>query len=164
LILLSLGTHEQPFPRALDVVAPLSVDEPLVIQHGSTTPDPATHNTEWVEFLPPAALRAHIARSSVTIVHGGVGSILLALQAGRVPVVVPRLARFGEHVDDHQVEIAQSLSARGLAVSCLPRDDIHEAVRAAAAARGRSIGVGRELQRALLEETMTGATARSGQP
>lgn len=65
-----------------------------------------------------AELRSAVAGSDVVVAHAGVGAALTALQEGRCPVLVPRLARHGEHVDDHQREIAADLAARGLAVTC----------------------------------------------
>jgi UDP-N-acetylglucosamine transferase subunit ALG13 len=47
------------------------------------------------------------------VTHTGVGSVLCAREAGHVPVVVPRLHRFGEHVDDHQLELVAALGADG---------------------------------------------------
>lgn len=40
--------------------------------------------------------------------------MLAALSAGKKPVVVPRRQRFGEAVDDHQVEIARKLARSNL--------------------------------------------------
>ena len=54
----------------------------------------------------------HLA--DVVIAHAGVGSILVALADGKVPIVLPRLARYGEHVDDHQLDIARLLDDRRL--------------------------------------------------
>jgi UDP-N-acetylglucosamine transferase subunit ALG13 len=45
------------------------------------------------------------------VTHAGVGSILLARREGHTPLVVPRLKRLGEHVDDHQVELTEALAA-----------------------------------------------------
>jgi UDP-N-acetylglucosamine transferase subunit ALG13 len=47
------------------------------------------------------------------ISHAGVGSIICALRAGHVPVIFPRLKRYGETVDDHQAELAEALASRG---------------------------------------------------
>ena len=54
----------------------------------------------------------HEAR--VVVSHGGVGSILIALTHGKQPLVVPRLKRFGEVVDDHQLLLARRLAHEGL--------------------------------------------------
>ncbi|WP_166533453.1 glycosyltransferase [Blastococcus xanthinilyticus] len=55
-----------------------------------------------------------VAGSDVFVTHSGVGTLLRALELGVRPVVVPRLAERGEHVDDHQVQVARELDRRGL--------------------------------------------------
>ena len=51
------------------------------------------------------------------VAHAGVGTALAAFEVGKCPVLVPRRVAHGEHVDDHQTQIAAELSNRGLAVS-----------------------------------------------
>jgi UDP-N-acetylglucosamine transferase subunit ALG13 len=63
-----------------------------------------------------AELLREMQEADVVITHAGVGSILSALRVGKVPVVVPRLARYHEHIDDHQIEIAKLLGNLGLVV------------------------------------------------
>ena len=74
-----------------------------------------------------------ISRAESVVCHAGVGTIMTALQNGHTPVVIPRQASHGEHVDDHQLEIASCFAARGL-IRCVttetdlaplltPRDD-----------------------------------------
>jgi UDP-N-acetylglucosamine transferase subunit ALG13 len=67
-------------------------------------------------MLPHAELVDAIARADVVVSHSGIGSALDVLEAGKVPVLVPRRASRGEHVDDHQRLIARELHVRGLAV------------------------------------------------
>jgi UDP-N-acetylglucosamine--N-acetylmuramyl-(pentapeptide) pyrophosphoryl-undecaprenol N-acetylglucosamine transferase len=66
--------------------------------------------------VPSLELRKAIQSADVVISHAGTGSALTALELGKVPVLVPRSARHGEHVDDHQHEIARQLAVRKLAV------------------------------------------------
>lgn len=61
-------------------------------------------------------IRSTIKQADVVVAHAGVGSALGALDGGKVPVLVPRHQSLGEHVDDHQAEIARHLAERGLAV------------------------------------------------
>ena len=49
---------------------------------------------------------------------------MTALRLGHAPIVVPRLHRFGEHVDDHQLDIARRLQERGLVRCVEPGDTI----------------------------------------
>jgi len=58
-----------------------------------------------------------IGEADVVVAHAGVGTALAALEVGKCPVLVPRRLVHGEHVDDHQTQIATELGSRGLAVS-----------------------------------------------
>jgi UDP-N-acetylglucosamine--N-acetylmuramyl-(pentapeptide) pyrophosphoryl-undecaprenol N-acetylglucosamine transferase len=119
LILLSLGTHQQPFPRAFDLVELLAVHgEEIVIQHGSTAPRLEMPNTVWLEYMPYEEVVDVMAKADSVICHAGVGTIMTALKAGHTPVVIPRLAQHGEHVDDHQLDIATRFAERDL-VRCV---------------------------------------------
>jgi UDP-N-acetylglucosamine transferase subunit ALG13 len=68
-----------------------------------------------VVSLPAAQLREEIANADVVISHAGTGSILTALSLGKRPVVVPRRAAHGEHVDGHQDDLASYVASAGLA-------------------------------------------------
>lgn len=78
-------------------------------------------------------LEAATAAADVVISHAGVGSALTALRCGKRPILVPREAWRGEHVDDHQIQIATELADRDLALSRTPDslspDDLDEARR-----------------------------------
>jgi UDP-N-acetylglucosamine transferase subunit ALG13 len=51
------------------------------------------------------------------VAHAGTGSALAALEAGKCAILVPRERAHGEHVDDHQVEMARELAGRSLVVA-----------------------------------------------
>jgi UDP-N-acetylglucosamine transferase subunit ALG13 len=55
--------------------------------------------------------------ADVVVAHAGVGAAIAALEAGKCPVLVPRRHARGEHVDDHQIQIATELRDRSLSVS-----------------------------------------------
>lgn len=67
-------------------------------------------------FLPQSDLTAECSAADAVIAHAGIGSALGVLSLGRTPVLVPRRQHRGEHVDDHQTQIAFELAQRGLAV------------------------------------------------
>jgi UDP-N-acetylglucosamine transferase subunit ALG13 len=143
LILLSLGTHQQPFPRALDLIESLAHSgEDLVIQHGSTTPRPEMPNTIWVEFLAYDDLADTMAQADSVICHAGVGTIMTALQARHTPVVIPRLAQHDEHVDDHQLDIATRFAERGLVCCVTTETDLAPLLVPRSENHARQIGRG----------------------
>lgn len=120
MIFVTLGTHEQPFGRALDLVAALARRDRLFVQHGTTPPRLSLSGVEWTDYLDWEPLFACMRDADVVITHAGVGSAVTAIRAGKKPVLLPRLARYGEHVDDHQLQLAERLAEFGLAVVCMP--------------------------------------------
>jgi UDP-N-acetylglucosamine transferase subunit ALG13 len=112
MILVATGASQFPFDRLLRAVSALDRGERVVVQHGCSAVKP--DGAECVDFLPMPDLAALVREARVVVTHAGVGSILLCLTNGRSPVVVPRLKRFGETVDDHQLESARRFAAAGL--------------------------------------------------
>lgn len=88
--------------------------------------------------VPAPELDRAMAAADVVVAHAGVGSALAAVSAGRHPVLVPRRLHHGEHVDDHQVEVARELQERGLA-TCCDADEIDLDVLQEAASRRVSV-------------------------
>jgi UDP-N-acetylglucosamine transferase subunit ALG13 len=111
-IVVTVGTNEAPFDRLLHAVGELPGDEEILVQHGSSALKPAV--AKCVDFLPFDELVALVSQARVVVTHAGVGSIMVALSQGKRPIVVPRLTRFGEAVDDHQLPFARRLAERGL--------------------------------------------------
>jgi UDP-N-acetylglucosamine transferase subunit ALG13 len=124
-IFATLGTHHDPFPRLIRALEALP-SAALVVQHGhSGAPSGASRS---VSFLPFAEMIEHIRNADVVITHAGVGSILLCLRNGRKPLVVPRLHKHGEHVDDHQVELTRALAERDKVIPVWDVDDLSRLV------------------------------------
>jgi UDP-N-acetylglucosamine transferase subunit ALG13 len=112
MILVTVGTMGSPFDRLLREVDRLEGEEELIVQHGPSRLRP--RRATCVDFLPFGELMQVVGEARVVVTHGGVGSILMALMNGRCPLVVPRLRRFHEAVDDHQLALARKLSESGL--------------------------------------------------
>jgi UDP-N-acetylglucosamine transferase subunit ALG13 len=64
-------------------------------------------------FLSRQAFEREMAHSDVVICHAGVGTIRAARSFGHRPFVLPRLGALGEHVNDHQLELFEALTADG---------------------------------------------------
>ncbi|HET8725923.1 MAG TPA: glycosyltransferase, partial [Alphaproteobacteria bacterium] len=71
-------------------------------------------------FVPASELDRAVLEADGVIAHAGCGSALMALTAGKCPVLVPRDPRHDEVVDMHQIEIARWLGGRGLAIERTP--------------------------------------------
>ena len=111
MIFVTVGTNEAPFDRLLRAVDSLGFDD-LVAQCGSSAIRPK--NATCFDFLAFEQLVEYVRSASVVITHAGVVSIAVSLANGKRPIVVPRLERYGEAVDDHQVALGRRLEQRGL--------------------------------------------------
>jgi UDP-N-acetylglucosamine--N-acetylmuramyl-(pentapeptide) pyrophosphoryl-undecaprenol N-acetylglucosamine transferase len=142
-IFVTLGTHEQPFDRALDLVAALQERDRVLVQHGATRPRPSLPRVEWSEYLDWELLTTRMRDADLVITHAGVGSAVTAIRAGKKPVLLPRLARFGEHVDDHQLQLAERLAEFGLGVVWTPDARVDGVIAEARRRSARSVSTGR---------------------
>ena len=87
------------------------VDEAVIMQIGETTYKPK--NAEYFRFTSNEEIDRLYEDARVVVCHAGVGSILTALEHGKPVIAVPRRKKYGEHVDDHQLEIARELEKEG---------------------------------------------------
>jgi UDP-N-acetylglucosamine transferase subunit ALG13 len=78
-----------------------------------------------------------IQQSSLLIMHAGAGSVIHAIHAGRLPIVMPRCAANGEHIDDHQFEFATALASTGQVLLACDSAELRCAVGVALASPGR---------------------------
>lgn len=60
-------------------------------------------------FLEKKIFLNYLKKSKIFITHCGAGNIIDALRYKKIPLVLPRLQRFREHIDDHQVELYNKL-------------------------------------------------------
>jgi UDP-N-acetylglucosamine transferase subunit ALG13 len=112
----TLGTMpDWQFPRLVDAARRVLPENAGVLwQTGST--DVRSAPIDARPRLPAAELERAVRDADVIISHAGVGSALVALEHGKCPILLPREAARGEHVDDHQRQIAEDLGERGLAL------------------------------------------------
>jgi UDP-N-acetylglucosamine transferase subunit ALG13 len=126
-ILVTVGTHHQPFTRLIRAL-PTLPSRDAVVQYGHSPPPAWRSAREAVPFLAYDQLAALMDAADVVVTHAGVGSVLTALRMGHTPIVVPRLARFDEHVDDHQIELTQTLEETGRVIAVWEIDELASSV------------------------------------
>ncbi len=110
MIFITVGTHEQSFDRLvkyMDGWANIH-DEDVIIQSGYTTYVPKY--CKWSRIYSQKILASYIEKARIVVTHGGVSSIIAALQKGKIPIVVPRRKEFNEHVNNHQVEFCKKFA------------------------------------------------------
>jgi UDP-N-acetylglucosamine--N-acetylmuramyl-(pentapeptide) pyrophosphoryl-undecaprenol N-acetylglucosamine transferase len=115
-LVVTLGTIGYGFRRLLErLVEIIPPDVEVLWQTGVT--DVSGLPIDAQPSIPSADLEQAVREADAVVAHSGTGSSILALAGGLRPVLVPRDAAHGEHIDDHQVQIARELDRRGLAVA-----------------------------------------------
>ena len=67
-----------------------------------------------------------MAKSDIVIAHGGTGAIITAVKQGKKVIAVPRLAKYGEHVDDHQIQLVTEFESSGIISAVYDLDKLEE--------------------------------------
>ena len=116
MILVTVGTHNHGFDRLVTAMDELAaeLDEPVIVQLGSSSYEP--RHAEHFRWTTGQQIEQLVEEARVVVSHAAAGSILVALLRERPLVVVPRLRRFDECIDDHQQQLAAALHAAGKAV------------------------------------------------
>jgi UDP-N-acetylglucosamine transferase subunit ALG13 len=127
MILITVGTEKFPFNRLMGWVDALiqqqflnPEQEDVIVQYGSCTVFPA--GVRVYQLLPEEQFQELTRKARVIIGHCGEGTLNLLEVTPRPYILVPRTQRYGEHVDDHQMEMAIALSSIGIPVAWSPAD------------------------------------------
>ena len=111
MIFVTVGTHEQPFNRLVKCIDELKRDglikEDVFIQTGFSTYEPKY--CQWEKMIPYEKVCEFNRTAHIIVTHGGPSSFIDPLKIGKIPIVVPRMKRFGEHVNDHQVKFTRAV-------------------------------------------------------
>jgi UDP-N-acetylglucosamine transferase subunit ALG13 len=114
-IFVVLGTWEMPFTRPLveiDAAARQGLlPQPIVVQSGRTPFE--SPYMKLVPFFGKEELEQMYEQASLVICQAGVGSIMLGLRKHKKVISIARLAKYDEHIDDHQLEILDVFTKSG---------------------------------------------------
>lgn len=116
MIFITLGSQKFQFNRILIEIDKLvkegKITQDVFAQIGYSDYKPK--NYKYKEFLDREEFSKLMRLSRIVITHGGTGAIIGAVKQGKKVISVPRLAKYGEHVDDHQVEITNQFKEMNL--------------------------------------------------
>lgn len=113
MIYVTVGTMFLDFPRLIHAMDAIARDtgERVVVQTGMGKTLPAY--CEHFDFKPREEVLDIQRGARVVVCHAGIGCVSDALRMGRPLIVVPRLKKFGEHMNDHQLDLARAVQSRG---------------------------------------------------
>ena len=132
LIFVTVGSRKYPFDRLFRKLDELC-EEKIIIdkifaQTGTSLYKPQYY--EYKNFISPQEFDERITDADIIISHGASGSIMKALNAGKKVIAVTRLEKYGEHINDHQLQNNEAFSKNGYVLMADPElRDLHDCLR-----------------------------------
>ena len=119
MILVTVGTTHYKFNRLASAINKLTEHrrEKVIIQSGFTESFIKRKNVSIFKFISMEKLMLLTIKARLIISHAGEASIIQYLKHPGIPfIIVPRDAKFKEHVDNQQIEIARSIKNMGIGI------------------------------------------------
>ena len=129
MIFVTLGSQKFQFDRLLrkldELIENGIITEPVFAQTGHSTYVPKHFKAE--AFMDRDTFAATMDKADTVITHAGTGAIIGAVKKGKKTIAVPRLSQYGEHVDDHQLQIVEQFTDMCLLEPCWDVEDLAQA-------------------------------------
>ncbi|MBE6049616.1 MAG: beta(1,3)galactosyltransferase EpsH [Clostridium sp.] len=130
MIFVTLGSQKFQFNRLLKAIDELvekkQIEDDIFAQIGYSDYKPV--NYKYKDFLDRGEFKKAMGESSIVITHGGTGAIVGAIKQGKKVIAVPRLAKFEEHVDDHQLQIIGQFTQMNLIKAVYDMSELKDAL------------------------------------
>ncbi len=131
LIFVTLGTQDKSFERLLELlekeIKKKKITQEVVVQAGCTKF--SSQYMQVLDYVPEDQFEKYIEDCSFLITHGGVGSIFTGLKHHKKILVMPRLAKYKEHHNDHQLEITEEFTKEGYILSFQDEKSFEKALK-----------------------------------
>lgn len=131
MILVTLGTQDKTFVRLLEKINQLIdqglIKDKVVVQAGFTKY--SSDNMEIFDLIPQDEFNNLMSKADLVITHGGVGNIISALEKNKKVIAVPRLAKYGEHINDHQTQIIAKFNDLGYIIGLQDVVELDKAIK-----------------------------------
>ena len=131
MILVTLGTQDKSFKRLLDAIQKQidnkNIKDKVIVQAGLTKYE--SKDMEIHGLIDRDKFSDLMKECDLLITHGGVGSILTGLKNNKKVIAAPRLKAYGEHTNDHQLEIIEKFSNSGLILPLYNFDELDKVLK-----------------------------------
>lgn len=126
MIFVCVGSREYQFNRLLkkldELVENNLISDDIFAQIGQSQYEP--RNFEFKRFISSHEFQQYQYEADLIISHGGTGALIGALKMDKKVIAVPRLAKYGEHIDDHQTQVAGVLEKEGYLKCVLDMEEL----------------------------------------
>jgi len=129
MIFLTIGTTKFSFDRLIKILDEslmgLGYKEKLIIQGGNSTYKSKYHNSQFFKEISFGKMVKLLKEARIVITHGGPATVFLALKYSRnKPLIIPRMAKYREHVNDHQLIFAKHLLRKKIVPAIINQNNL----------------------------------------
>lgn len=130
MIFVTLGSQKFQFNRLLckidELITEGVISEPVYAQIGYSDYKP-THY-QYRKFMDRDEFIDMEIKCDIVVTHGGTGAIIGAVKNGKKVIAIPRMAKYGEHVDDHQIQLLKQFDEMGIIEACYEVGELENAI------------------------------------
>ena len=131
MILVILGTQNMPFTRLLNAIQKEvdkgNLNDEIIVQAGVTKFE--SPNMKVFDLIPGHEFDELVKTADLVITHAGVGSILGAITNGKTVIAAARDEKYGEHVNDHQLQIIENFANNGYILELSNFDELDKILK-----------------------------------
>lgn len=131
MILVLLGTQNNSFHRLLEKIQKCIdegiIKEEVIVQAGNTKFE--SKNMQIFDIISAKKLKELEKEANFIITHGGVGSIVDCIKQNKKVIAVPRLHKYEEHVNDHQLQIIKTFDEQGYIKGIEKVEELDKAIK-----------------------------------
>lgn len=127
MIFITVGSQKFQFNRLLEAVDKLiengTITEEVFAQTGYSDYEPKNYG--FKKFMDREEFAEMESKADTVLTHGGTGAIIGAVKKGKKVIAVPRRAKYGEHVDDHQLQLLKEFEEMNIIMVCYELEDLN---------------------------------------
>ena len=128
MILVTLGTQDKTFPRLIEAVEKQvelgNIKDEVVVQSGCT--EYKSDKMKIIDYMENTDFQKLFNNADIIITHAGVGNIIYGLEQHKKMIVAARLEKYGEHVNDHQLQILENFAENKYVIPVKDLEDENE--------------------------------------
>lgn len=131
MIFVTVGSQKFQFNRLLKKIDELIeknvINEKVFAQTGVS--DYIPKNYEYRDYLTQEEFNKIIEKADLVITHAGTGVIVNSIKKEKKVIGVPRLSKYNEHVDNHQVQLLEQFENLGFIEACMDEKKLGEYIK-----------------------------------
>lgn len=131
MIFITVGSQKFQFNRLLEQIDLLiekgAIKEDVFAQVGASDYKPKHY--DYKDFITQDEFKEYMSKCNFVITHAGTGAIITALKSDKKVIAIPRLAKYGEHVDDHQIQLIDEFKELNFIEPVYEIDDLEQAIK-----------------------------------